>query len=43
MKSIKAFSERIIAKLDKLDVLINNAGINLTFDIFNVLFYFWTN
>jgi NAD(P)-dependent dehydrogenase (short-subunit alcohol dehydrogenase family) len=27
MKSIKAFSERIIAKLDKLDVLINNAGI----------------
>ena len=27
MKSIKAFSERIIAKLDKLDVLINNAGL----------------
>jgi len=27
MKSVKAFSDRIKAKLDKLDILLNNAGI----------------
>lgn len=34
MKSIREFSNRIKSKLDKLDILINNAGTNHTVNIF---------